>query len=126
MISADAPKALKGKPEAMPFAMTIMSGSRSKCSEANHLPVLPKPLCTSSAMRSMPCLEQSSLTFRMKSAGGTIYPPSPRRGSMTMQATSSGVIWYFNIFSRYSKHSVAQLPRSMPMWQRKQYGYGAW
>ena len=46
----------RGRPEATPFAMAIMSGSVSQCSIANILPVRPMPLCTSSTMSRMASL----------------------------------------------------------------------
>ena len=44
-----------GSPDAMPLAMTRMSGSTSQCRTANISPVRPKPVWTSSAISRMPC-----------------------------------------------------------------------
>ena len=52
--SARAAMPLNGKPEAIPLAMTRMSGSTPLCSSANQRPVRPKPVCTSSMMSRMP------------------------------------------------------------------------
>ena len=49
--------------EVIPLAVAIMSGTTPCTSAPNHLPVLPKPLITSSAIRSIPYLSQSALTF---------------------------------------------------------------
>ncbi len=54
MISARVMVTPSGMPEAMPFAMQTMSGSTPVCSTANHLPVRPMPLCTSSTTSMMP------------------------------------------------------------------------
>ena len=67
--SAVVPSAANGKPDAMPFAMQMMSGSIPKWSTANILPVRPKPLCTSSAMNRMPCCRHRS-TRPWMNAGG--------------------------------------------------------
>ena len=47
--------AAAGIPPAIPFAMTMMSGTTSQCSIPNHLPpVRPNPACTSSQMKTPP------------------------------------------------------------------------
>ncbi len=66
-----------GMPEAMPFAMQTMSGCTPVCSTANHLPVRPTPLCTSSTTSRMPCLSQMRRNSCMKMVGAMTYPPSP-------------------------------------------------
>ena len=55
---ARAMMALSGMPEAIPFAVQMMSGSIPAWSDAHHLPVRPMPDCTSSATSMMPCLRQ--------------------------------------------------------------------
>jgi len=48
-------------PPVIPFAVQRKSGATPSCSQANIVPVLPKPVATSSAMRKMPC----SLVIRL-------------------------------------------------------------
>ena len=55
MISARAPSAENGNPDAMPLAMHSTSGSMPACVTANISPVRPNPDCTSSAMNRIPC-----------------------------------------------------------------------
>ena len=43
-----------GSPAAIDLATVIRSGSTAKCSIANMRPVRPKPVCTSSATRTIP------------------------------------------------------------------------
>ena len=72
MISADEPIAESGKPEAMPFAMIRMSGSMPVVSTANIVPVRPKPACTSSATKSIPCSAQMALRpWRNRAGAGS-------------------------------------------------------
>ncbi len=54
MISARVMQMPSGMPLAMPLAMQTMSGSTPESSIAHHLPVLPHPLCTSSATSKIP------------------------------------------------------------------------
>src|ERR1039457_1331710 len=56
MISALPVTAASGSPPPRLLAVTIRSGSMSSCSIANILPVRAKPVCTSSAMKTMPCV----------------------------------------------------------------------
>ncbi|CAB4827309.1 unannotated protein [freshwater metagenome] len=53
MISARAVTAARGNPPAIPFAVTIMSGSIFSCSTANIFPVRAKPDWTSSAIKTI-------------------------------------------------------------------------
>ena len=69
MISFFDATALKGIPEAIPLAMVMISGTTPKCSEANHLPVLPIPDCTSSKIRRTPHLSQKALNLLRTSRG---------------------------------------------------------
>src|SRR5215469_2905492 len=62
MISARPVTAASGSPPARDFAETRMSGSIPYRSLANKTPVRPNPDCTSSAMKRMPYLWQSSTT----------------------------------------------------------------
>src|SRR5512138_13777 len=61
----------RGRPDAMPFAEVMMSGSTPKCSMAHHLPVRPIPLCTSSAISKMPYLSHNARSAGKKLIGGT-------------------------------------------------------
>ena len=61
-----------GTPLAIPLAMQITSGWTPHCSMANILPVRPKPVCTSSAMKTMPCSSHTSRMAWKKPAGGTL------------------------------------------------------
>mmetsp|Transcript_17569 Transcript_17569/g.68145 ORF Transcript_17569/g.68145 Transcript_17569/m.68145 type:complete len:248 (+) Transcript_17569:60-803(+) len=88
--------ALRGMPEAMPLARSMMSGASSrlrKCSTAKNLPVLPKPLWTSSATSRMPCSSHTLRSSRRYAGGGTTYPPSPSTGSTTIAAVSAAGDW---------------------------------
>ena len=44
----------------MLLAVVMMSGATPECSMANILPVRPKPVWTSSTIRTMPCSSHSS------------------------------------------------------------------
>ncbi len=56
---------------------TITSGSMSYCSKANHVPVRPHPVCTSSTISGMPSSLVSARTRRTKSPRAGTTPPSP-------------------------------------------------
>ena len=56
--SAFAIMAQSGMPDAIPFAVQMMSGSMPAWSTAHHFPVRPIPDCTSSATSRIPCLRQ--------------------------------------------------------------------
>ena len=60
-----------GRPEAMPFAIAMMSGSTSQYSIANIFPDRPIPDCTSSATSKIPCLVVSSRSRCRNSGGAT-------------------------------------------------------
>ena len=49
----------------MLLAVVMMSGSIPECSTASILPVLPKPVCTSSTIITMPCFSHSSRSLLM-------------------------------------------------------------
>ena len=89
MISARPVTAASGNPPAMPFAVVTMSGTMPSCSDANILPVRAKPACTSSATKTMPFSRAYSTSAGRKPSAGTMKPPSPWIGSMTIAATSS-------------------------------------
>ena len=57
-------------------------------------PVRAKPVCTSSATKTMPLLRQYSASPGRKPSPGTTNPPSPCTGSMTTQATFSAPICF--------------------------------
>ena len=61
-----------GSPEAIPLAMTRMSGSTSQWRTANISPVRPKPVWTSSAMSRIPCWRVISRSRGRKPGGGTM------------------------------------------------------
>ncbi len=68
-----------------------MSGVTRQWSTANFLPVRPKPVMTSSAIKSTPCLRQMSATSGQYSSGGTSAPAvEPPIGSAMNAATVSG------------------------------------
>ncbi len=71
MMSARAAATPSGIPDAMPFAMAIMSGRTPVCSIANILPLRPMPDCTSSATSRIPCVVVSSRSRWMNLSGGT-------------------------------------------------------
>ena len=90
MISALPSTPESGRPAAIDFATVIRSGSTPKCSIANIRPVRPKPVCTSSATKTMPSRSQISRSPARTRAARTTKPPSPCTGSMTIAATVSG------------------------------------
>ena len=53
---------------------------------ANKVPVLPKPVCTSSATITIECLSQKPLKELIASCETGMNPPSPATGSITIQA----------------------------------------
>ena len=61
-----------GSPDAMPLAMTRMSGSTSQWRTANISPVRPNPVWTSSAMSRMPCWRVISRSLGRNPGGGTM------------------------------------------------------
>ena len=86
MISARPVTADSGIPSAMPFAVTIRSGTIPSCSQANIAPVRAKPVCTSSAMNTTSLARHQSNSVGRKPSAGTMNPPSPWIGSMTTAA----------------------------------------
>ena len=86
MTSARPVTPASGNPPAIPFAVVIKSGSRFSSSEANICPVRAKPVCTSSAIKSAPLSFAYFTKPGMKPLGGTINPPSPWIGSITIAA----------------------------------------
>ena len=82
-----------GRPAAIDFAIVIRSGSTPACSIAHIFPVRPKPVCTSSTTKTIPCSSQSCRTPWRNSGGATTNPPSPSTGSITIAATFSGATW---------------------------------
>src|SRR5450759_1112007 len=93
--SPNATTAPIGKPPPSPLARVITSGTmpppsgESWC--ANHSPVRPTPVCTSSRTRSAPYLVASSRAAGRYPAGSDRTPISPWIGSRTMAATSSPI-----------------------------------
>ena len=69
---------------------TIKSGLIPYNSQANLVPVLPKPLITSSAMIKISYLLQTACIFFQYPSGGTIRPPAPMTGSPINAAIVSG------------------------------------
>ncbi len=61
-----------GSPEAMPLAITMMSGVTPQCSIAQNRPVRPNPVWTSSATSRMPCWVAISRSRGRNQAGGTM------------------------------------------------------
>jgi hypothetical protein len=57
--------------------------------EANQSPVRQKPVWISSAMSTMPCSVAKSASRARNPGAGTMKPPSPWMGSITMAATFS-------------------------------------
>src|SRR5699024_10827621 len=89
-ISALPTTTLNGTQAANDLETVTKSGTTSKCSIANNLPVRPNPVWISSATKTIPCSLQKSLTAWTNFFGGMIKPPSPWTGSITTQATISG------------------------------------
>ncbi len=59
------------------FARQIMSGATFSFWQANILPVLPKPVATSSAIRSAPYFSVSFFSSFKKPGGWTMIPAAP-------------------------------------------------
>ena len=64
---------------AIDFATVIRSGSTPECSIAKSLPVRAKPVCTSSAIRQMPCSSQIARRPSRNAFGAGRKPPRPAR-----------------------------------------------
>ncbi|CAB4842151.1 unannotated protein [freshwater metagenome] len=86
MMSARPVTAARGRPPAIPFAVAIKSGTTPSSSLANITPVRAKPVWTSSAIKTMPFSVANLDSPGKKPLGGTINPPSPWMGSITMAA----------------------------------------
>ena len=93
-ISALVTVAPMGTPPASPLATVMMSGTTPQFSMAQSFPVLPSPVCISSAISKTPFLSQISRTPRRKPFGGSTIPPSPWMGS-TITAPMSASISLF-------------------------------
>ena len=76
----------------MPLAVVIMSGTTASWSQANQSPVRQKPVWISSATNTMPFSREKSAIRGRKPSAGTMKPPSPAIGSMTMAATLAAPI----------------------------------
>ena len=76
----------------MPLAVVIRSGTMPSSSQANHWPVRQKPVWISSATKTMPLARANSTIAGRKPLAGSMKPPSPWIGSMTMAATFSAPI----------------------------------
>jgi len=87
IISARPVTAASGRPPAIPLAVVIKSGTIPSSSQANIWPVLAKPVWTSSATKRMPFSLQNLTRPGKNPLHGTMNPPSPKIGSMTIQAT---------------------------------------
>ncbi len=115
MIDARPTTAASGMPAPIDLASVIRSGSMPTCSIANIFPVRPKPLCTSSMMRTMPCASASARSSCRNAGGGTTKPPSPSTGSTMIAARSVGETTVF---------SACSIGPSTP-WPRYVYGNGS-
>ena len=80
-------------------------------SQANIRPVRPKPVCTSSAMRRMPCSLHVLARSARNSRGGTMKPPSPITGSMMAHAIESGCTVLFRQAVKLGDGLPAHTPR---------------
>ena len=76
-------------PAVRPFDRQMMSGSIGPCSQANIVPVRPKPVMTSSAINRMPWASQSSLSLRRKAGFQTSMPPAAWSMGSAMTAAIS-------------------------------------
>ena len=72
------------------MATDMRSGVTWSCSHANHRPVRPKPVITSSAISSTSSSSQSARTARSQPIGGMMKPPDESTGSMITAETVSG------------------------------------
>ena len=83
-VEMKAERGITPPPIALPRHM--MSGTTSQWSTPKSFPVRPRPVCTSSAIRSAPYSSQALRMRGQKSSGGTIAPASPWMGSMMTPA----------------------------------------
>ncbi len=79
-------------PPPMALPRHMMSGTTPQWSTPKSLPVRPRPVWTSSAIRSVPYSSQALRMRGQKSSGGTIAPASPWIGSM-MTAAMPLPVW---------------------------------
>ncbi len=97
MISARPVTAASGRPPAMPLAVVIRSGTTPSSSHANHCPVRQNPVWISSATNTIPLSFANCAIRGRKPLAGSMKPPSPAIGSITIAATCSApiclVIW---------------------------------
>ena len=107
MTSARPVTAESGRPPAMPFALTTRSGTTPSCSTANQVPVRPKPDCTSSATKITSLARHHSASAARNPGAGTMKPPSPWIGSITIAARFSAPTWV-------SIREVARAAASLP------------
>ena len=116
-----------GSPPPSAFARVITSGVTPNRCAANHAPVRPKPVWTSSKMRSAPIRVASSRSPCRKDAGGATYPPSPSTGSMRIAATCSAGPSWSSICSICASECCPQVSASCAgvIGQSSGYGYGA-
>src|SRR6185437_866573 len=107
----------------MPFPRVIMSGTTPYGSSADHVPVRPAPVSTSSATSRTPVRSQAARTRRQYSGAGTDAPlDEPPTGSAMTAATLSG----FARAMAVSTASPLQLGHSGGMPRHSQrYAYGA-
>ena len=73
----------------MPFAQVTRSGSIPQRVLANHSPVRPNPVITSSATNSTPVSRQTARASSRYPGGGAYTPPAPITGSQKNAATRS-------------------------------------
>ncbi len=106
----------------MPLAVQMMSGTTPSSSHANRWPVRANPVCTSSAMKTMPLALAYSTRAGMKPRAGSMKPPSPWIGSITMAATFSAPICLLIMSMACAAASSAQF--SGPVGHRKGYAMG--
>ena len=79
-----------GRPPAIPFASVVTSALCPNCSPARNVPVLPTPVCTSSAMTRMSLTAHFSNTASTNACSSAFTPPSPWiYSSITAQTVSS-------------------------------------
>ena len=77
----------------MPLAIVMMSGSTPECSMPHNLPpVRPKPVCTSSQMKTPPYFLTMPTAISKYSGGGVMKPPTPWIGSARKPAMRPVVV----------------------------------
>ena len=116
-ISALVMTAHRGTAPPSPLEQVTMSGTKSKCSKANHLPVRPKQVRASSATVRMSRSRQISTIRWIHSLDGTICPAALIRGSKKKAAGRPEVDESIT-FSAASAHPRLQQASSRQNWQR--------